>query len=219
MDRRFSALKGIQSLMGTLNFVRLSLSLGEARSCNGYKIFLWDYKISHHHVILTKIMKRKDNKSDKITVLSMITEVTISNEFSHFLTSDTITFVLFNLTPAVRLWSATHLLQQGWQIGTSGFESWLPAELLHFASIFVTFFGVTYTFSIFPLLIMSLDQRWCYTLLYWPVIKLMTQTAELETNTKEGKLCRNKEKFNKPSSSFQAVLDSDVPAGSSEFLP
>lgn len=47
----------------------------------------------------------------------------------------------------------------------------------------------------------------------------MTQTVELETNTKEDKLCRNKKKFNKPSLSFQAVLESDVPAGSSEFLP
>lgn len=51
--------------------------------------------------------------SEKKTVLNITTEVTISNEYSHFLTSDTLTFVLFNLTPAVGLWSATHLLQQG----------------------------------------------------------------------------------------------------------
>ena len=43
--------------------------------------------------------------------------------------------------------------------------------------------------------------------------------STVETNTKEDKLCRNEKKFSKPSSSSQAVLESDVPAGSSEFLP
>lgn len=47
----------------------------------------------------------------------------------------------------------------------------------------------------------------------------MTQTVELATNTKEGNVVEMKKKISKPSSSFQAVLEPDVPAGSSEFLP